>query len=77
MILVIGGSGQGKLSYAMENWGVSSSEVANDFKNAENARIFHNFQQAVQKTLTAGENPAEQLEILLARNPNLIILCKV
>jgi adenosyl cobinamide kinase/adenosyl cobinamide phosphate guanylyltransferase len=75
MILVIGGAGQGKLSYAMENWGVSSSEVARDFKHAENARVFHNFQQAVQNTMARGEDPAEKLEVLLTRNPNLIVLC--
>jgi adenosyl cobinamide kinase/adenosyl cobinamide phosphate guanylyltransferase len=75
MILVIGGAGQGKLAYALDKWGISAAEVANDFKNAENARIFCDFQQAVQKTVAAGEDPAEKLEILLTRNPGLIVLC--
>jgi adenosyl cobinamide kinase/adenosyl cobinamide phosphate guanylyltransferase len=29
----------------------------------------------VQKTVAAGEDPAEKLEILLTRNPGLIVLC--
>lgn len=75
MILVIGGAGQGKLRYAMAEWGISREEVATDFKNAETARIFYDFQQAVQKSLQAGEDPAEKLEFLIAANPELIVLC--
>lgn len=75
MILVIGGAGQGKLRYALRKWDVSREDVATDFENAKSARIFHNFQQAVQKSLQAGEDPAKKLELLFAENPDLIVLC--
>ena len=75
MRLVIGGFRQGKLHYTMERYGVAPDEVAEDFKESENARIFHNFQQAVQKALSAGEDPRKKLEDLLNVNPELIVIC--
>lgn len=75
MRLVIGGFRQGKLHYTMERYGVTPDEVAEDFKESENARIFHNFQQAVQKALSAGEDPRKKLEDLLNVNPELIVIC--
>lgn len=75
MRLVIGGRCQGKLRYTMEKYAVPAELVSEDFNEAENARIFHNFQQAVQKTLRSGGDPAKKLEYLLKRNPELIILC--
>lgn len=75
MILVIGGANQGKLLYTMKKWGVAQTQLSTDFENAENARVFHNFQQAVQNSLNAGEDPIKKLEYLLACNPELIVLC--
>lgn len=59
----------------MERYGVAPDEVAEDFKESEKARIFHNFQQAVQKALSAGEDPRKKLEDLLNVNPELIVIC--
>ena len=75
MILVIGGANQGKLLYTMKKWGVAQTQLSTDFENAENARVFHNFQQAVQNSLNAGEDPIKKLEYLLTCNPELIVLC--
>lgn len=75
MILVIGGAKQGKLLYTMKKWGVSPEQIATDFENAEKTRVFHNFQQAVQNSLRAGENPIKKLEYLIDCNPDLIVLC--
>ena len=75
MRLVIGGKKQGKLLYTMRKYKVSENQVSSTFKESENARVFHNFQQAVQKLLASGEDPIKNLEYLLFINPDIIVIC--
>jgi adenosyl cobinamide kinase/adenosyl cobinamide phosphate guanylyltransferase len=75
MRLIIGGRNQGKLRYAMEQYGVSLEEVATDFKGAEKRRILDEFQQCVHNALRAGEDPAKTIGEILEKNPELIVIC--
>ena len=59
----------------MRKYEVPDNQVSNTFEASENARIFHNFQQAVQKLLSSGEDPMKKLEYLLLVNPDLIVIC--
>lgn len=75
MRLIIGGTCNGKLLYAMERYHVSRENVAESFAEAENKPIFCRFHQAVRETLEAGGDPAAELERLLRVNPDVIIIC--
>lgn len=59
----------------MRKYQVSENQVSSTFKESENARVFHNFQQAVQKLLASGEDPIKNLEYLLFINPDIIVIC--
>ncbi|MCD7927605.1 MAG: bifunctional adenosylcobinamide kinase/adenosylcobinamide-phosphate guanylyltransferase [Oscillospiraceae bacterium] len=75
MRLIIGGAGQGKLSYALRTYHCTPADVAETFSAAQTNRIFDRFHAAVRAALEAGEDPQRLTEELLEANPNVIILC--
>ncbi|MCD8354883.1 MAG: bifunctional adenosylcobinamide kinase/adenosylcobinamide-phosphate guanylyltransferase [Clostridiales bacterium] len=75
MRLIIGGAGQGKLSYALRTYKLTPTDVAENFSAAHTGRIFDRFHAAVRAALDAGENPQQLTEELLEANPDIIILC--
>lgn len=75
MRLIIGGAGQGKLSYALRIYQYTPADVADAFSAARTARIFARFHTAVRVALNAGEDPQRLTKELLQANPDVIILC--
>lgn len=75
MRLIIGGAGQGKLSYALRTYQCTPADVAETFSAACTERIFNRFHAAVRSALEAGEDPQQLTEELLEVNPTVIILC--
>ncbi|MCD7843742.1 MAG: bifunctional adenosylcobinamide kinase/adenosylcobinamide-phosphate guanylyltransferase [Clostridiales bacterium] len=75
MRLIIGGAGQGKLSYALCTYNCTPADVTETFSSARTGRIFDRFHAAVRAALEAGESPQRLTEELLKANPDVIILC--
>ena len=69
MILLIGGVGQGKLAYAMENTGCGPENVARDPASARTKPIFAGLAEWVRS------HPGEGIGDLLDVNPGVVILC--
>ena len=69
MILLIGGTGQGKLAYALEKTGCGPEAVAHDPVSARTRPIFDGLADWVRA------HPGEGLGDLLEANPNVVILC--
>lgn len=69
MILLIGGAGQGKLAYALEKTGYTVDDVARDPETAKSRPIFAGLETWVR------DHMDENLEELLAANPDVIVLC--
>ncbi|MCD7821219.1 MAG: bifunctional adenosylcobinamide kinase/adenosylcobinamide-phosphate guanylyltransferase [Clostridiales bacterium] len=75
MRLIIGGAGQGKLSYALRTYQFTPADVAETFSAARTARVFDRFHAAVRAALDAGEDSQRLTEELLEANPDIVILC--
>lgn len=69
MILLIGGTGQGKLVYALEKTRFSPEDVAYDPISARTKPIFDGLAAWVRA------HPGEGLGDLLEANPGVVILC--
>lgn len=76
MILVIGGAGQGKLSYVLAQSGLTNSDVAYTPQEAAHKPIFAHLEDWVAQALAAGLDPYEALRPTLEANPHLILLCR-
>ncbi|MEG1072216.1 MAG: bifunctional adenosylcobinamide kinase/adenosylcobinamide-phosphate guanylyltransferase [Oscillospiraceae bacterium] len=69
MILIVGGTGQGKLQYVLKKTGLRLEDVAYNPADAAEKPIFSGLEGWLRT------HPEETLERLLARNPGVIILC--
>ncbi|MEG2138453.1 MAG: bifunctional adenosylcobinamide kinase/adenosylcobinamide-phosphate guanylyltransferase [Oscillospiraceae bacterium] len=69
MILIVGGTGQGKLQYVLKKAGLRLKDVAYNPADAAEKPIFAGLEGWLRT------HPEETLERLLARNPGVIILC--
>ena len=73
MILIIGGTSHGKLSYVKEKVGEVS--VAVDFEGAKTGRIFDKMHLAIRELQKNGGDPEAALDAVLESNPGVIIIC--
>lgn len=69
MILLIGGTGQGKLAYALKKTGLEPEAVAHDPTSARTKPIFDGLAAWVRS------HPDEGIGDLLEVNPGVVILC--
>ena len=73
MILLIGGTGQGKLAYAIEKTGCGPEDVACDPEAARRKPIFVGLESWIREH--PDENLEEKLDTVLEDNPDVVILC--
>ena len=69
MTLIIGGAGQGKLSYALEKTGAAPRQVSCD------PRVAAPVVTGLEVWLRREESPMEALEMLIQQQPDVVILC--
>lgn len=72
MILVIGGTGQGKLDYVLKKTGLCPGDVAHDPEAAREKPIFDGLEAWVRDKAPVFPSFTDNL---LAANPGIIILC--
>ncbi len=72
MVLIVGGTGQGKLSYAMKKTGAGPDDIAYRPEEAWEKPVF----AGLETWLKEQEAPLPELEELLRQNPNVMILCR-
>lgn len=76
MILIVGGTAQGKLSYALSAYHKTLDDVADNAADAHHKAVFNHFHLYVRGQLAQGNTDfTAELEALLTANPNIIILC--
>lgn len=76
MILIVGGTVQGKLNYALSTYRKTLDDVADNAADAHHKAIFNHFHLYVRNQLTQGSTDLTAgLEALLTANPDIIILC--
>lgn len=76
MILIVGGTAQGKLNYALSTYRKTLDDVADNAADAHHKAIFNHFHLYVRNRLAQGSTDlAAELEALLTANPDIIILC--
>lgn len=75
MRLIIGGIGQGKRLYSEKTYGFVSEDYASDFENTEKVKCFTRYESAVKTAIEQGNDPFRLTEVLLERNPDVVILC--
>ena len=69
MTLIVGGAGQGKLSYALKMLRLDEEQVS--FDPRQSAPVISD----LERWLREEENPAPALEALLEERPDAVILC--
>lgn len=76
MILIVGGTVQGKLNYALSTYRKTLDDVADNAADAHHKAIFNHFHLYVRNQLAQGSTDlTAELEALLTANPDIIILC--
>lgn len=75
MELVIGGVGQGKQAYVQKKYGYSKKEMFRSPSGRRNEPVFAHLEQWVKESLSAGQDPAKELEALLLSGFDGVILC--
>lgn len=75
MELVIGGVGQGKRAYVQKKYGYSEEEMFRSPAERRDEPVFVHLEQWVKKALSAGRDPAKELEALLLSGFDGVILC--
>ena len=75
MILIIGGRAQGKLDWAKSRFSLTDADVARDFAGAAGAKALYGLHDAVAASLRAGRSPEDEVDALVAANPDIIIIC--
>ncbi len=77
MILIIGGSYQGKTNFAVNSFGLSENEVAEGsapFSSLRSAKCIRHFEDLVASAIEKNKDPLELTERLLNVNPDVIII---
>lgn len=74
MRLIIGGRAQGKLDYAKRAYALADADIAQSL-TAFSARAVYALHELIAQSMKDGKDPEAQLEALLAKNPNVIIIC--
>lgn len=77
MILITGGAYQGKTEFAVKNFGISESEIADGADNIEtllSAKCISHFDNFVFEAVQNGSDPLAGTARILAENPDVIIL---
>ena len=76
MILIVGGTVQGKLNYALSTYRKTLDDVADNAADAHHKAIFNHFHLYVRNQLAQGSTDlTAELEALLTANPDISILC--
>ena len=75
MRLIIGGAGQGKLSWTLAELGLTAHDAADSFEAAGGKPVFNGLHLAVRQAMDAGLDPAKEMEAVLAKNPDLAVIC--
>ena len=78
MILIFGGSYQGKLSYALDKYGLSGNDVykcGEDTTLPSGKKIIYEIDKWIFMLTKAGINTEEEICQFIARNPNAIVIC--
>ena len=72
VVLIVGGKGQGKLSYAMKKTGAGPGSIACMPEEAWEKPVF----AGLETWLKEQEDPLPELKELLRRSPGVVILCQ-
>lgn len=75
MRLIVGGTGQGKLDYALSQTGYTAHQVADTPEEAKQAKIWNHLEGSLRALDAAGEDCAAVVREVLDVNPDIIILC--
>lgn len=75
MKLIIGGTGQGKLDYALSRTGCTMNQVARTPEEAKQAKIWNHLERSLRVLDGAGEDCGAIVREVLCANPDIIILC--
>lgn len=78
MKLMIGGACQNKRQAACDIWGIDLNEIIDGevcgFEEIWNCRAVADFHILIQRMLAEKKNPADLLQKLLVKNPDIIII---
>ena len=78
MIFVTGGCFQGKRQWVLQNWQVQLSRTADgavcSIEETKNAGVLDHFHLLVQRWIQEGKIPTDEMEKILAENPDIIII---
>lgn len=78
MILIVGGAYQGKTEYAIKNYGIDKTDIADgetfDFNNTGGIKCVSNYHQTVRSFIENCTDPIEISEKLIEKNPDIIII---
>lgn len=75
MELVIGGVGQGKLSYVLKKYGYSEEDLFFSPKTQGNRPVFYHLEHWVQDVVEAGNDPVAALNPLLDSGFDGVFVC--
>jgi Adenosyl cobinamide kinase/adenosyl cobinamide phosphate guanylyltransferase len=79
MILVTGGSSQGKLRFVLDAFDAGEDNVTEgaecDLKKAFGSPVLNHLNLLVGRMLAAGIEPHKEVEQGIAQNPGIIVLC--
>ena len=75
MRLMIGGAGQGKLAWTLAELGLTAQDAADSFEAAGEKPVFNGLHLAVRRAMDAGLDPAAEMEHVLAKNPDVAVIC--
>lgn len=74
MELILGGAHQGKLEYALKEFGLTEQDVA-QAKLDKNKKIVDNLQDYIYNQLRVNLNPKDTIEAFIAESPDTIFIC--
>ena len=72
MTLIIGGRGQGKLSYVMEHWSLKETDIA---PMLGGQRVVCHLEEIVKELHTAGQEPVSVILEHARTHPDTIYIC--
>lgn len=79
MRLIVGGTGQGKLAYAMEETACPPQKTADGasctVRDLRSCRVFDHLHLFIRREMQAGRDPWTVLSQALEENPEIVIVC--
>ena len=77
MRMIIGGAYQGKLDYAVNEYGISKKEIADEYNycfESSYIKCINNFHLIIKAFLEKGQDPIEATLRILEESPNVVIV---